>query len=370
MAKRDYYEVLGVNKNASDQEVKKAYRKLAIQYHPDKNPGDKSSEDKFKEISEAYEVLSDPQKRTTYDQFGHTMGAEGFGGFRDAGFGGENFSDIFEGVFGDFFGGGGGRQQRRSQKGEDLRYNIEVSFHDAAFGKEKTIKFPTAKKCSDCNGSGAANGKVSACRECQGSGQVRIQQGFFTLSRTCGRCMGKGSVITDPCRTCKGKGKTETTKTLSINVPPGVETGTRLKLTGEGAPGEAGAPPGDLYVVISVSDHPFFVREGKEIVCEVPISFVQAALGDEIEVPTLDGKVKMKIPSGTQPGKVLRLKGKGFPELGRYGRGDQHIIVKVEVPADLTARQKELLKEFDQACDEQAHPIRRGFFDKLKEFFG
>ena len=369
MAKRDYYEVLGVHKNATDTEIKKAYRKLAVKYHPDKTQGDKSLEEKFKETSEAYEALSDPQKRATYDQFGHTEGAEGFGGFRDAGFG-DNFSDVFEGVFGDFFGGGGARQRRGVQRGDDLRYNLEVSFKEAAFGTEKTIKFPTAKKCESCNGTGAKNGKVTLCQECRGSGQVRIQQGFFTLSRTCGRCMGKGNVIADPCNTCRGQGKTEATKTLSINVPPGVETGTRLKLAGEGEVGEAGAPPGDLYVVLNVSAHPFFVREAREIVCEVPISFVQAAIGDEIEVPTLDGKVKMKIPSGTQPGKVLRLKGKGFPELGRYGRGDQHVIIKVEVPSSLSAKQKELLKDFDKECDESAHPMRRGFFDKLKELFG
>jgi len=368
LAKRDYYDVLGIHKNATEIEIKKAYRKLALQYHPDKNQGDKASEEKFKEVSEAYEILCDPQKRASYDQFGHTMGPEGFGGFRDAGFG-DNFSDIFEGVFGDFF-GGGARHRRGAQRGDDLRYNLDVSFKEAAFGTEKTIKFSTSKRCDPCNGTGAAEGKVSTCRDCQGSGQVRVQQGFFTLSRTCGRCMGKGNVILDPCKACGGKGRTETAKSLSINVPPGVETGTRLKLAGEGDSGDAGAPPGDLYVVLNVSAHPFFVREGKEIVCEVPISFVQAALGDEIEVPTLDGKVKMKIPSGTQPGKVLRLKGKGFPELGRYGRGDQHVIIKVEVPTSLSARQKELLTEFDKECDDEAHPMKRGFFDKLKELFG
>ena len=368
MSKRDYYEVLGANKNASETEIKKAYRKLAVKYHPDKNPGDTAAEEKFKEMNEAYEILSDPQKKATYDQFGHTMGPEGFGGFRDTGFSG-GFGDVFEDIFGDFFSGGGARRSS-GQRVADLRYNLDVSFDDAAFGLETTIKVPSSEECEECSGSGAKEGKISTCQDCRGSGQIRLQQGFFTISRTCNRCMGKGSVIADPCRKCKGKGRIETTKTLSINVPPGVETGTRMKLTGEGDPGAGGAPPGDLYVVLNVKEHPLFVREGSEVICEVPISFTQATLGSEIEVPTLDGKVNMKIPAGTQPGKIMRLKGKGFPELGRSYRGNQHVIIKVEVPANLSDEQKELLLKFDELSGKEANPIREGFFDKLKEFFG
>lgn len=367
MAKRDYYEVLGVHKNASDVEIKKAFRKLAVQYHPDKNPGNKEAENKFKEVNEAYEVLSDAQKRATYDQFGHTMGAEGFGGFRDSGFGG-GFGDIFEDIFGDFFGGGGaGARRGRGQRGSDLRYNMDITFKEAAFGKETTINVPSSEECSTCSGSG---GNRTNCDHCGGTGQVRMQQGFFTVSRTCTRCGGMGSVVTDPCKKCKGRGRIETTKSLSIKIPPGVESGMRLRLTGEGEPGSHGGPAGDLYVVINVEPHPFFVREGNEIICEVPISFSQAALGDEIEVPTLNGKVKMKVPGGSQPGKILRLKGKGFPDARGYGRGDQHVVLKVEIPTRLSDRQKELLREFDQESVEDAHPIRKGFFEKFKELFG
>ena len=373
MSKRDYYDVLGVNKNASDVEIKKAYRKLAVKHHPDKTQGDKASEQKFKEAAEAYEVLGDAQKRATYDQFGHTMGSEGFGGFRDAGFGAGGaaggFGDIFEDIFGDFFGGGGGGQRRGGQRGNDLRYNLDIKFEDAAFGLETKIKVPSYKSCSDCNGTGGKGGEVETCAHCQGSGQMRMQQGFFTVSRTCNHCMGKGKVIKNPCRSCKGQGKTEETKNLSLNIPAGVETGTRMKLAGEGEPGIGGAPPGDLYVVLSVAEHPFFVREGREVICEIPISFSQAALGDELEVPTLDGKVKMKVPAGTQPGKVMRLKGKGFPDLNRYGRGDQHVVIKLEVPTRLTDRQKELLAEFESESAEDANPLRKGFLDKFKDIF-
>lgn len=373
MSKRDYYDVLGVNKNASETEIKKAYRKLAVQYHPDKTQGDKASEEKFKEATEAYEVLADAQKRASYDQFGHTMGPEGFGGFRDAGFGGGGaggFGDIFEDIFGDFFGGaGGGGQRRGGQRGNDLRYNLDIKFEDAAFGIETSIKVPSYKSCSDCNGTGGKGGDVQTCSHCQGSGQMRMQQGFFTVSRTCNHCMGSGKVVKDPCKSCKGKGRTEETKTLSLNIPAGVETGTRMKVAGEGEPGMGGASSGDLYVVLRVEEHPFFVREGREVVCEIPISFSQAALGDELEVPTLDGKVKMKVPAGTQPGKVMRLKGKGFPDLNRYGRGDQHVVIKLEVPTKLTARQKELLTEFDKESDDDSNPLKKGFFDKVKEMF-
>jgi len=370
LSKRDYYEVLGVHKNASDAEIKKAFRKLAVQYHPDKNQGNKEAEDKFKEVNEAYEVLSDAQKRATYDQFGHTMGPEGFGGFRDSGFGGGGFGDIFEDIFGDFFGGGGGgagARRGRGQRGSDLRYNMDITFEEAAFGKETTVKVPSAEECATCKGSG---GDRETCGQCGGSGQMKMQQGFFTVSRTCNRCGGMGSSVTDPCKKCKGQGRIEISKSLSIKIPPGVESGMRLRLTGEGEPGSHGGPAGDLYVVINVEEHPFFMREGNEIICEVPIRFSQAALGDEIEVPTLNGKVKMKVPGGSQPGKVMRLKGKGFPDARGYGRGDQHVVLKVEIPTRLTDRQKELIREFDKESDEDAHPMRKGFFDKFKELFG
>ncbi len=366
MSKRDYYDVLGVHKNASDTEVKKAFRKLAVQYHPDKNPGNAEAENKFKEANEAYEVLSDAQKRATYDQFGHSMGGQGFGGFKDAGFGGGGFGDAFEDLFGDFFGGGGARRGR-GERGADLRYNLDITFEEAAFGKETTIRFPASEDCHQCNGTG---GKSDACETCQGSGQIRTSQGFFTVSRTCGRCGGRGRTVTDPCKGCKGQGRLETEKNLSIKIPPGVESGMRLRLSGEGEPGSMGAPPGDLYVVINVEPHPFFIREGNEIICEVPISFNQAALGAEIEIPTLNGKVKMKVPAGSQPGKVMRLKGKGFPDHRGYGKGDQHVVLKVEVPTRLSNRQKELLNEFAKETGEEAHPIQKGFFDKLKELFG
>lgn len=368
MAKRDYYDVLGIHKNASDTEIKKAYRKLAVKYHPDKNPGDKEAEESFKEISEAYEVLGDPQKRATYDQFGHTMGPEGVGGFRDFGFGG-GFGDIFEDVFGDFFGGGGARRSR-GQRGADLRYNLDISFEEAAFGMETNIKVPSSKECIRCSGTGAKDGNMSTCSMCQGSGQVRMQQGFFTISKTCGQCMGRGSVIVESCRECGGRGRVEMTKTLSIKVPPGVETGMKLKLSGEGEPGTMGSPSGDLYVVIRVKEHPFFIREGNDIICEIPVSFTQAALGDEIEVPTLEGKVRMKVAPGTQPGKVMRIKGKGFPDPRGYRKGDQHVVINVEVPARLSERQKEILREFDRESGEEAHPIRKGFFTKVRELFG
>lgn len=363
MSKKDYYELLEVHQNASDAEIKKAFRKLAVKYHPDKNRDDKKAEDKFKEINEAYEVLSDPQKRATYDQFGHSMGGQGAGGFSDSGFG-AGFGDVFEDMFGDFFGGG---RRSSGQRGSDLRYNMSISFEEAAFGKETTIKIPTTENCSYCNGSG---GKSETCSRCKGSGQIRMQQGFFAVNRPCNHCAGRGKVIIDPCSKCKGKGRVEISKTLSVKIPAGIDSGMRLRISGEGEPGLGGAPSGDLYVVIQVEAHPFFMREENEIVCELPISFAQASLGAEIHVPTLDGKVKMKIPAGSQPGKVLRLKGKGFPDARGYGRGDQHVVLKVEVPRKLTERQKELLKEFDEESGDESTPLIKGFFDKVKELFG
>jgi len=368
--KRDYYEVLGVHRNAQEAEIKKAFRKLAVQHHPDKNQGDKESEEKFKEATEAYEVLSDPQKRAQYDQFGHAgvSGAGGFGG-GFGGFGaGSPFGDVFGDIFGDIFGGGGGRSRGQGRRGDDLLYNLEINFEEAAFGAERKIDVPYAKRCGTCNGSGAKPGTDPiTCPTCRGAGQVRYQQGFFSVSKTCGQCNGEGKIVETPCPDCKGKGSTRDTKTLSVKVPAGVETGTRLKMTGEGGQGKGG-PNGDLYIAMAVKDHPLFQREDTNIICEIPISFIQAALGCELEVPTLDGKVAMKIPEGTQSGKIYRLKGKGIPSLHGYGRGDQMVVIRVETPINLNKKQKELLEEFARISGEEIHPMKKGFLNKVMEF--
>jgi molecular chaperone DnaJ len=369
--KRDYYEVLGVARTCTPQELKSAFRKLAVQYHPDKNPGDKKAEESFKELSEAYEVLSDAEKRARYDRFGH-QAPGGFGPSPfEAGFGGANINDIFEGIFGDIFGGGARRSRSGRQRGRDLRYNLEVTFQEAAFGSEAKVKIPRHKNCATCHGSGAKPGTgPHTCPTCHGSGELRLTQGFFQIARPCNQCQGTGKVITDPCTTCHGAGKVEEESVLTVKVPPGVDTGTRLKLTGEGESGENGGPPGDLYVVVHVQEHPIFIREDTEVICEVPISFTQAALGATIEVPTLDGKVKMKIPSGTQSGKVFRLRGKGIPHLNGYQRGDQHVRVTVEVPTSMTRKQRELLEQFAALAGEETHPQAKSFFDKVREMFG
>jgi molecular chaperone DnaJ len=362
---KDYYELLGVHRNASDAELKRAYRRLAHEYHPDKNPGNKSADDKFKEINEAYEVLSDPQKRSYYDQFGTAPGGQGAGGF-GAGMG---MGDIFGDIFGEFF--GTGRGGVRAAAGDDLRYNLKITFEDAAFGTTTKIRVPRWERCPDCDGLGAASrDAIVTCTTCHGSGQIRMQQGFFTISRTCSRCGGEGKVITDPCKTCKGRKRVERERTLSVKIPAGVETGTTIRLSGEGELGSYGGPPGDLYVYLTVQDHQLFQREGQNVVCVVPISFVQAALGDEIEVPTLTGPMKLKIPAGTQPGQVFRFKGKGFPFIRGSGIGDQVCRILIEVPSKLTGRQKELLQEFDRLSGEHSAPIANGFFDKVKEIFG
>jgi molecular chaperone DnaJ len=367
--KRDYYEILGVARTATGQELKSAFRKLAVQYHPDKNPGDKVSEEKFKEASEAYEVLCDADKRARYDRFGH-QAPGGFGPSPfEAGFSG-NINDIFGDIFGEIF-GQRGRSRAARQRGADLRYNLEVSFTEAAFGTEAKVKIPRHKECAVCHGSGTRPGTgPKTCPTCHGAGELRMTQGFFQISRTCGQCQGTGKVITDPCMTCRGAGKVETESVLTVKVPPGVDTGTRLKLTGEGESGERGGPPGDLYVVVHVQEHPIFIREDTEVICEVPISFTQAALGATIDVPTLDGKVKMKIPSGTQSGKVFRLRGKGVPHLNGYQRGDQHVRVTVEVPEKLTKKERELLEQFATLAGEDAHPQSKSFFAKVRELFG
>ena len=368
MANRaDYYQLLGVGRDVGGEELKKAYRKAALRYHPDRNPDDKVAEEKFKELSEAYQVLSDPEKRAQYDRFGHAAfeqgGAGAGGGF---GFSG-NFEDIFGDIFGDFFGGGRTRQAR----GDDLSYALDVSFEEAAFGTEKTISVPRRMRCPPCQGSGAKAGtRPRTCPTCRGSGQVRFQQGFFTVARTCDRCGGQGAMITDPCPECRGGGVVRKTSNLQIKIPAGVDTGSRLKLRGEGEAGPTNGVPGDLYVAIRVAAHPLFERHDNEVVCELPISFPLAALGGEIETPTLEGKIKMKIPPGTQSGRVFRLRGKGVADLRGGLRGDQLVRVVVETPTKLGAKEKKLLKEFAQLNGDHVHPISKGFFEKVKELFG
>ena len=368
--KRDYYELLGLDRSAVEEDIKKAYRKLALKFHPDRNSGNKEAEEKFKEISEAYQVLTDPEKRAQYDQFGHAVFGDG-GPFRGGFDFTAGFEDIFGDIFGEFFGSGATRRRSRAQRGEDLRYNLEIGFEEAAFGTEKKIKIPRHGSCDSCHGSGAKPGSSPrTCPTCNGRGQVNFQQGFFSVSRTCNQCHGQGTIISDPCSACGGAGRVRRFHTLSVKIPPGVETGTRLKLRGEGESGILGGPAGDLYVVIQVEPHPLFFRDGLDIVCDVPISFVQAALGAEIEVPTLEGKVKMKIPAGTQSGKTFRLKGKGIRDVRGYQQGDQHVRVAVETPTHLTHQQRELLKEFAALGGEEVHPLSKGFFDKVKQIFG
>lgn len=366
--KRDYYEVLGVQKNVTAQELKSAFRKVALQYHPDRNPGDKEAEEKFKEASEAYEVLCDTERRARYDRFGHAgVGGAGdpFGGFQ-----GVNINDIFGEIFGDIFGGGRG-QRRASNRGADLRFNLEISFEEAAFGCRPKVPIPRPKKCETCSGSGSKSGAApKACNTCGGSGELRFTQGFFAVSRPCGDCSGTGSVVPDPCAKCKGSGKVPNEEVLEVNIPAGVDNGTRVRLTGQGEPGDRGGPPGDLYVTVIVREHPLFQREDYEVFCEVPISFTQAALGAKIDVPTLDGKVKMTIPEGTQSGKVFRLKSKGVPHLHGGQRGDQHVRVIVETPTGLTGKQRELLEKFAEVSGQEAHPQSKNFFEKVRELFG
>ena len=365
--KKDYYDLLGVDRNVSEDEIKKTYRKLALKYHPDRNPGDRQAEEKFKEVSEAYQVLSDSQKRAQYDQFGHAAFGDGgpFGGGFDFTAG---FEDVFGDIFGEFFGGTSRRRSRA--RGEDLRYNLTLTFEEAVAGTEKKIKIPRQGACETCRGNGAKPGTApQTCPTCRGRGQVSFQQGFFSVSRTCNQCHGHGTMIKDPCATCGGAGRVRKLHTLSIKIPAGVDTGSRLKLRSEGESAPEGGVSGDLYVVIQVDPHPIFVRDNLDIICDVPISFVQAALGTEIDIPTLDGKVKMKIPAGTQSAKVFRIKGKGVKDVQGYQQGDQHVRVVVDTPTHLTPRQKELLKEFASNGGEEVNPLSKGFFDKVKELF-
>jgi molecular chaperone DnaJ len=371
MSKRDYYEVLGVDKGATEKELKKAYRRVAMKFHPDRNPDDKSAEDKFKEANEAYEILSDPQKRAAYDQYGHA-GVDGQAGGFGGGAGAGSFSDIFGDVFGDIFGGGGGRS-RGPQRGSDLRYNLEVDLEEAVKGCTTKIRVPTLVSCEPCGGSGAKKGSSPVtCTTCGGVGQVRMQQGFFSVQQTCPNCRGKGKMISDPCVNCRGQGLVEETKTLSVKVPPGVDTGDRIRLSGEGEASPDGGPSGDLYVQIAVRQHPIFERDGKHLYCEVPISIVDAALGGELEVPTLDGRVKLKIPAETQTGKLFRLRGKGVAPVRGGSTGDLLCKVVVETPVNLTKRQKELLEELQQSFDEggaKQSPRKNSWFEGVKSFF-
>jgi molecular chaperone DnaJ len=380
-AKRDYYEVLGVNKGASPEEIKRAYRRLALKYHPDRNPGDKQAEESFKEAAEAYEVLSDSQKRATYDQFGHA-GVEG--AFRGKGFEWSDFShftdfgDIFSGFedlfrgFGidtDFFGTmGGGR--RRARQGADLRYDLEITFLQAAEGHIATVSVPRYEPCKHCKGSGVKPGtRRVKCPVCGGSGQVRTSAGFFSISQTCQQCKGEGTVIKTPCPKCNGRGRVREVKKIEVRIPAGVEDGSRLRLQGEGEAGLQGGSRGDLYIVIRVRSHEIFERQGDDVLCQFPISFTQAALGTEIDVPTLNGKVRMKIPPGTQSGKVFRLKGKGIQNLRGFGKGDELVGIIVETPTHLSQEQKMLLKKFAEISGEEVHPLSKSFMDKLKKVF-
>jgi len=372
--KRDYYEILNVTRSASADELKKAYRKLAVKYHPDKNPGDKAAEDKFKEAAEAYAVLSDSQKRSQYDQFGHSLGGAGYGGFGNASDIFSSFGDIFEDFFDieSLFGGGRSRGRgNRARRGSDLQYKLEITFEESAFGKETVIAVPRLETCGECSGSGAAPGsQKETCSQCAGTGQVRMSQGFFSIAKTCHVCNGSGERITKPCKQCHGNGRLSRQRKINIKIPAGVDNGSRLKVSGEGEAGVNGGPRGNLYVYIEVKPHQFFKREEDHIICEKEISFTQATLGAHVEVPTLDGKVKLKIPAGTQPGKVFRLAGKGMPNLHGYGRGDEYVRIHIIVPTKLTEEEKALLQQFAKLHGEETDDSQsKSFFDRVKENF-
>ncbi|HZC55576.1 MAG TPA: molecular chaperone DnaJ [Xanthobacteraceae bacterium] len=369
MAKRCYYETLSVERTATEIDIKTAFRKQAMQCHPDRNPGSQDAEHRFKEVNEAYEVLKDPDKRAAYDRFGHAAFEHGNGG-QGAGFGAEfgtTFSDLFEGIFG--MSGGRGRGTGR-ERGADLRYNMEISLHEAYVGKNAQIRIPTSVTCEACSGSGAKAGtKPKVCAMCAGQGRVRHAQGFFTLERTCPNCHGRGQAIDSPCATCAGSGRVTRERTLSVNIPPGVEDGTRIRLASEGEAGVRGGPPGDLYIFLSMAAHPFFQREGADLHCRVPVSMVTAAMGGDIEVPTIDGgKTKVKVPEGTQSGRRFRLQAKGMPVLRTRQNGDMYVQVVVETPQKLTKKQRELLAEFDRLSSTETQPESSGFLGKVKEF--
>ena len=378
--KRDYYDVLGVDKSADATAIKKAYRKLAMKYHPDKNPGDKEAEEKFKEINEAYEVLSDETKRRNDDQFGHEgvngQGFGGAGGFGGQGFGG--FDDIFGDIFGDMFGGGfsgGSRQRRRGpERGADIKQRVNISFEEAAFGKKVQVKINRSEECDQCHGSGAKPGtSKKTCPTCHGSGQVQSVQrtpfGNIASTRTCSTCNGEGEVIDSPCSKCHGKGSIRKTKTIEVDIPAGIDNGQMIKLGGQGELGTRGGPRGDLYIEVNVQSHPLFTRDGYDVYLEMPITFAQATLGDKIQVPTLDGKVEYEVPEGTQTGTVFRLKGKGIPKLKSNVRGDQYVKVTVEIPKKLNEKQKELVREFAKECGQEVHQRQKTLSDKIDNFF-
>ncbi len=373
MAKRDYYDVLGVNKSATPEQIKSAYRKLAVKYHPDKNKGDKASEEKFKEASEAYHILSNVERKQNYDNFGHAAfenaggGRGGFGNFDFS----SNFSDIFEDFFGEGFGGGGRRSRKSSNRGSDLRYDLSITLEEAYKGKKQDIKFSTSEKCDTCKGSGSKPGhNVGSCSMCGGHGQVRSSQGFFTVQQTCPQCSGSGEEITNPCSSCGGQGKKQTSKKLSVTIPKGVDDGTRIRLAGKGEAGSRGAASGDLYLFINVYSHDFFKRSDENLFFECPISIADAALGMSIEIPTIDGgKAKIKIPAGTQSGKQFRLKSKGMPYMRGSGNGDLYVQVNTEVPVSLNKEQKELLEKFREIENEKSNPSIKKFFQKAKSFW-
>ncbi|MEO1207675.1 MAG: molecular chaperone DnaJ [Pseudomonadota bacterium] len=384
MAKRDYYEILGVDRDADEKDLKSAFRKRAMQYHPDRNPDDKEAEVKFKELGEAYEALRDPQKRAAYDRFGHAAfegGMGGQGGPGGPGFGPDfasSMSDIFDDLFGEFMGGRraggpGGAQRSRGgrERGADLRYNMEISLKEAFDGKQAEIMVPTSVGCETCSGTGAKPGSSPVtCQTCAGMGKVRASQGFFTIERTCPTCMGRGENIEDPCKSCSGSGRITKERTLSVNIPAGVEDGTRIRLAGEGEAGVRGGPSGDLYIFLSIQPHTFFQRDGADLFCRVPISMTTATLGGQVEVPTVEGTItRVKVPEGTETGKQFRLKGKGMPVLRSKITGDMYIQVEVETPKNLTSKQRELLKEFEEESRKETNPESHGFFSRMKEFF-
>ena len=375
MAKRDYYEILGVSRTEQADGIKKAYRKLAVKYHPDKNPGDKTAEEKFKELSEAYEVLNDPQKRAAYDQHGHAaFDRRAGGGFGRAG-GFHDPADIFREVFGgggmfDEFFGGGRSDPTQPQRGDDLRYDMEITFEEAAHGCEKEVTVTKADRCDVCHGTGAeAGSNTKTCSTCRGRGQVISSRGIFSIAQTCPTCQGAGRVIEKPCKACRGAGRRDQTSKIKLRIPAGVDSGSRLRSAGNGEGGLRGGPSGDLYVVLHVKPHDIFQREGDDLLCEVPVNFVQAALGSEIEVPTLTGKAEIRIPAGTQPGTMFRLKGKGVKNVQGYGHGDLHVRINVEVPTHLNAAQKAKLQEFSELCNGKENPISQSFFEKAKSLF-
>ncbi len=377
MAKRDYYEILGVDRGADAATIKSAYRKLAMKYHPDRNQDDPSAEQKFKDAGEAYDILKDEQKRAAYDQFGHEAfdgtGNQHGAGFGGQGFGASSFSDVFDDLFGDFMGGGGaGRRGGQTRnRGNDLRYNMEITLEEAFEGKKADIRVPSSVSCEACSGSGSAEGaQPTSCPTCHGRGRVRAQQGFFTVERACPSCHGQGKIIKDPCTSCGGSGRVQKERTLSVNIPIGVEEGTRIRLAGEGEAGMRGGPAGDLYIFLSIAPHDLFQRDGKDLFCRVPISMTQAALGGQIEVPTLGGgRARISIPEGTQSGKQFRLRGKGMPGLRGQGKGDLYIQSVVETPVKLSRKQKDLLKQLDEDMTDKNSPDTSGFFSKVKGFW-